>query len=162
MARKSEEKAAVSNRKRVPKASAGPEDQGSQNNSLIVVGIGASAGGLEAFQALFPNLPTGVNIAYGIVQHLDPSHPTMLGSLLQRFTSMPVEEIKDRQRPEADHVYLTPPGRDATMSNGILHLSKSASAIGPKPSIDLFFTSLAEDWGDKAVGIILSGTGSDG
>jgi two-component system CheB/CheR fusion protein len=162
MARKSEEEPAVSNRKRVSKTSASPKDQNSPDNPLIVVGIGASAGGLEAFQALFPNLPMGVNIAYVIVQHLDPSHPTMLGSLLQRFTPMPVKEIRDRLRPEPDHVYLTPPGRDATMSNGILHLSKPVSAIGPKPSIDLFFTSLAEDWGDKAVGIILSGTGSDG
>jgi two-component system, chemotaxis family, CheB/CheR fusion protein len=132
------------------------------DDALIVVGIGASAGGLEAFQALLPNLPMGANIAYVIVQHLDPSHPSMLGSLLQRSTSMPVNEIKDHQRPEADHVYITPPDRDSTMSNGVLHLRKPASAIGPKPSVDLFFTSLAEDRGNKAVGIILSGTGSDG
>ncbi|EFK08661.1 CheR methyltransferase, SAM binding domain protein [delta proteobacterium NaphS2] len=128
----------------------------------FIVGIGASAGGLEAFQSLLPNLPTEAGFAYVIVQHLDPSHPTMLTSLLKRYTEMRVEEVSNGQKPEMNTISVTPPGRNVIMQDGRLSLVEPASATGPKPSIDLFFTSLAEDRHDKAVGIILSGTGSDG
>ena len=131
-------------------------------NKLFVVGIGASAGGLEAFQSLLPNLPMGENFAYVIVQHLDPNHPTMLTSLLQRYTAMDVNEVSDGQYPKGGTISVTPPGRNVVMENGRLLLSETVSAVGPKPSVDLFFTSLAEDKSDKAIGIILSGTGSDG
>jgi len=134
----------------------------SDDTDLFFVGIGASAGGLEAFQSLLPNLPEEDNIIYIIAQHLDPSHPTMLVSLLKRYTSMPVSEIQDKESVEPGRIYITPPGSNVTFSNGLLRLSKPLSAIGPKPSIDLLFTSLAENLGDKTVGIILSGTGSDG
>jgi two-component system, chemotaxis family, CheB/CheR fusion protein len=131
-------------------------------DSLIVVGIGASAGGLEAFKHVLPGLPTDANMAFVIVQHLDPKHRSMMASLLDRHTSMDVLEIADGQKLEANHVYITPPGRDVKISGNALHLSTPSATIGPKPSIDYFLTSLAESKADRAVGIILSGTGSDG
>ncbi len=131
-------------------------------DDLVYVGVGASAGGLEAFQGLLPNLPQEDNIVYIIAQHLDPSHPTMLVSLLKRYTSMPVLEVQDNQRLEPGHIFITPPGFNATLSGDVVRLTKPISSIGPKPSIDLLFRSLAENKGEKSVGIILSGTGSDG
>jgi two-component system, chemotaxis family, CheB/CheR fusion protein len=131
-------------------------------DNLIVVGIGASAGGLEAFKHVLPGLPTDANMAFVIVQHLDPKHRSMMASLLDRHTTMDVLEIADGQKVEANHVYITPPGRDVKISGNVLHLSTPSAAIGPKPSIDYFLTSLAESKADRAVGIILSGTGSDG
>lgn len=98
---------------------------------MVVVGIGASAGGLEAFQSLLPNLPEKANIAYVIVQHLDPTHPTMLASLLKRCTDLPVTEVSDGQKPEADAIYITPPGKNVMMENGTLKLSAPITAIGP-------------------------------
>jgi two-component system CheB/CheR fusion protein len=132
------------------------------SEELVVVGIGASAGGLEALRSMFPNLSLEANMAYVIAQHLDPTHQSMLVQLLARNTSMKVLEVKDGQKAEANTIYITPPDSNVSISGGILHLSKPSMAIGPKPSIDFFFTSLAEDKGEKAVGIILSGTGSDG
>ncbi len=128
----------------------------------FIVGIGASAGGLEAFQSLLPNLPIDAGFAYVIAQHLDPTHPTMLTSLLKRYTEMDVQEVSHGQKPKINTISVTPPGRNVVMHDGRLSLVEPTSATGPKPSIDLFFTSLAEDRHDKAVGIILSGTGSDG
>jgi two-component system CheB/CheR fusion protein len=133
-----------------------------RSNDLIVVGIGASAGGLEAYKHVLPGLPTNANMAFVVVQHLDPKHRSMMASLLDRHTKMHVQEIVDGQMLEANNVYITPPGRDVKTVGNTLYLSKPSSAIGPKPSIDYFFTSLAESKGDRAVGIVLSGTGSDG
>jgi two-component system CheB/CheR fusion protein len=135
---------------------------GSATSDLIVVGIGASAGGLEAYKHVLPGLPTNANMAFVIVQHLDPKHRSMMASLLDRHTTMNVQEIVDGQLLEANNVYITPPGRDIKTVGNVLQLSEPSSAIGPKPSIDYFFTSLAESKGDRAVGIVLSGTGSDG
>jgi two-component system CheB/CheR fusion protein len=131
-------------------------------NDLIVVGIGASAGGLEAYKHVLPGLPVDANMAFVIVQHLDPKHRSMMASLLDRHTDMNVLEIVDGQVLEANHVYITPPGWDVKIIGNALHLSKPSSTIGPRPSIDYFLTSLAESKAERAVGIILSGTGSDG
>jgi two-component system CheB/CheR fusion protein len=133
-----------------------------EEDDLVVVGIGASAGGLEALRLLFPKLSLEANMTYVIAQHLDPTHRSMLVQLLARNTSMNVVEVKDGQEPKANTIYITPPDKDVTILHGVLHLSKPSTSIGPKPSIDYFFTSLAEDKAEKAVGIILSGTGSDG
>jgi len=132
------------------------------SNDLIVVGIGASAGGLEAYKHVLPGLPANANMAFVIVQHMDPKHRSMMASLLDRHTNMNVLEFVDGQLLEANNVYITPPARDVKIVGNLLKLSKPSSAIGPKPSIDLFFTSLAESKADRAVGIVLSGTGSDG
>ncbi|MEJ2040279.1 MAG: chemotaxis protein CheB, partial [Desulfosarcinaceae bacterium] len=131
-------------------------------DDIIVVGIGASAGGLEAYKHLLPGLPVDANMAFVIVQHLDPKHRSMMASLLDRHTDMEVTEIVDGKLLEANHVYITPPGCDVKIIGDTLRLSSPISSIGPRPSIDYFFTSLAESKGDRAVGIILSGTGSDG
>jgi two-component system, chemotaxis family, CheB/CheR fusion protein len=143
-------------------AATGKRDSQEASDNLIVVGIGASAGGLEAFKHMLPGLPANANMAFVIVQHLDPKHRSMMASLLDRHTSMNVLEIVDGQQVEANQVYITPQGRDVKILGNALHLSKPSSAIGPKPSIDYFLTSLAESKADRAVGIILSGTGSDG
>jgi two-component system, chemotaxis family, CheB/CheR fusion protein len=143
-------------------SAAGKRDGREASDNLIVVGIGASAGGLEAFKHVLPGLPVSANMAFVIVQHLDPKHRSMMASLLDRHTSMNVLEIVDGQPVEANHVYITPPGRDVKLVGNTLQLSTPASAIGPKPSIDYFLTSLAESKADRAVGIILSGTGADG
>jgi two-component system CheB/CheR fusion protein len=132
------------------------------STDLIVVGIGASAGGLEAYKHVLPGLPVDGNMAFVLVQHLDPKHRSMMASLLERHTEMDVLEIADGQVLEANHVYITPPGHDVKIVGRALHLSKPSSTIGPRPSIDYFLTSLAESKTDRAVGIILSGTGSDG
>lgn len=131
-------------------------------NDLIVVGIGASAGGLEAYKHVLPGLPVDANMAFVIVQHLDPKHRSMMASLLDRHTEMSLLEIVDGQVLEANHVYITPPGCDVKIVGNALHLSKPSQSIGPRPSIDYFLTSLAESKAERAVGIILSGTGSDG
>lgn len=137
-----------------------PDDDHSQD--LIVVGIGASAGGLEALRALLSHAPSNSLLAYVVAQHLDPKHRSMLSSLLGRTTELEVMEAEDKQSIQPNKVYIIPPGKDVTVSQGELYLSEPSMAVGPKPSIDFFMTSLAEDKGDKAVGIILSGTGSDG
>jgi len=130
-------------------------------DDLVVVGIGASAGGLDALQRLLPGLPTGAGMAYIIVQHLAPRHRSLLSSLLAKHTQMPVATIGDGMSIRADTIYITPPNRDVTLSGNRLNLSASSS-IGPRPSIDYFFNALAEQKKAHAVGIILSGTGTDG
>jgi two-component system CheB/CheR fusion protein len=131
-------------------------------DQVTIVGIGASAGGLEALRAMLPNLPTEANLAFIIVQHLDPTHRSMLTTLLARYTELEVIEVVNGDTVEAHKVYITPSGKDITIRNGRLHLSEPAAEVGPKPSIDQFLTSLAEDQIERSVGVILSGTGSDG
>ncbi len=129
---------------------------------MIVVGIGASAGGLEALRPLLANLPMEAGLCYVVAQHLDPKHRSLLATLLGRETSLEVQVAADRCRLEPNHIYVCPANCDVLVRQGMLHLRKPRHAIGPKPSVDLFFASLAEDVGERAVGIILSGTGSDG
>ena len=128
----------------------------------VIVGIGASAGGLEALRALISGLPEHADISYVIAQHLDPKHSSALVDLLSRNTKMRVSEIKDGQAVQADEIYITPPDRNAVIEEGVLRLSRPTTAFGPKPSVDMLFSSLAEDKKERAVGIVLSGTGSDG
>ena len=129
---------------------------------LHIVGIGASAGGLEALRALVAKLPLESCMGYVIAQHLAPQHRSLLTELLARETSLEVIEAKDDTKIVANTVYITPPNKDVYLKNGRLRLRPSQSQIGPKPSIDYFLTSLAKDCGERAIGIILSGTGSDG
>ncbi|MDO9053970.1 MAG: chemotaxis protein CheB [Gallionella sp.] len=130
--------------------------------SFPVVGIGASAGGLEAFEAFFHHVPPVSGMAYVLVSHLDPSHASILTEILQRSTSMPVLEVQDQMAVQADHVYVIPPNRDMAIFHGVLQLSVPEKARGLRMPIDAFLRSLAEDMGERAVGIILSGTGTDG
>jgi len=125
-----------------------------------VVGIGASAGGLEALTSLLRELPSNTGMAFVIVQHLDPNHETQLPELLARTTEMPVFPVHDGEEPEPDRVYINPPNADVTLKDGKLRLS--ARKPGVHMPIDSFFTSLAVAQGSRAIGVVLSGNASDG
>ena len=127
-----------------------------------VVGIGASAGGLEAFTQLFEHLPATTGMAYVVIQHLDPSHPSLLPGLLARITRMPVREGQDGLTVEPDHVYVIPSNVDMTLEQGTLTLRPRTQRSGQHFAIDTFFRSLAHDRQQQAIGVLLSGTASDG
>ena len=127
-----------------------------------IVGIGASAGGLEALEQFLQNVPDKSGLAFVIVQHLDPTHKALLPELLQRATAMPVQQVTDRMRVKADCVYVIPPNHDMSILHGVLHLFKPAAPRGLRLPIDFFFRSLAEDQQERSIGVILSGMGSDG
>ncbi|MGM0677057.1 chemotaxis protein CheB [Ectothiorhodospira marina] len=126
-----------------------------------VVGVGASAGGLEALERLFESMPEGTGAAFVVVQHLSPDHKSLMANLLARHTRMPVITVRDAMELEAESIYLIPPGNLMTVSDGQLRLSPKNPRALSLP-IDLFFSSLAKEFGHRAIGVILSGTGSDG
>ncbi|MCB1955582.1 MAG: EAL domain-containing protein [Rhodocyclaceae bacterium] len=128
----------------------------------FVVGIGASAGGLEALRQLIGQLPVATGVAYLVAQHLSPQHRSLLTELLSRETKLAVIEASGGEPLEANTIYICPANADLASVDYKLKLSVPTRSIGPKPSIDHLFGSLAESYGDHAVGIILSGTGSDG
>jgi two-component system CheB/CheR fusion protein len=130
--------------------------------SFAIVGIGASAGGLEAFTELLKHLPTDTGMGFVLVQHLDPQHESALTQLLARATSMPVREVTDNLRVEANHVYVIPPNTTLAIQQGILKLQARPLGRTPSRSIDFFFESLALDHRERAIGVILSGTATDG
>ena len=127
-----------------------------------IIGIGASAGGLEAFELFFKTIPPDSGMVFVLVPHLDPGHASMLSEILQRITPMPVHEAEDQAVLLVDHVYIIPPNRDMTLFHGTLHLSVPEQARGLRMPIDSFFRSLAEDQGERSICVILSGSGSDG
>jgi two-component system CheB/CheR fusion protein len=126
-----------------------------------IVGIGASAGGLDAFKRLLTAIPESSGMAYVLVQHLDPSHESMLPEILQRVTKIPVHEITEEIHLAPDHIYIIPANKILTSTDGVLQLAPRDKKI-LNLSIDIFFTSLAEVHKEFAVGVILSGTGKDG
>ncbi|MGB0128984.1 MAG: chemotaxis protein CheB [Rhodocyclaceae bacterium] len=126
-----------------------------------VVCIGASAGGLDALEKFFKSCPAESGAAFVVVQHLSPDHKSMMNNLLARHTTMPVIMVEDDMPIEADHVYLIPPGAIMHATAGHLHLTPK-NPRGLTLPIDIFFSSLADIYGPQAVGIILSGTGTDG
>ena len=130
--------------------------------SFPVIGIGASAGGLEAIDIFLKNVPSPSGMAFVIVQHLDPTHKGIMVELLQRVTSMPVMQVTDRLKIESDHVYVIPPNQDMTILHGVLHLLDMVKPRGLRLPIDFFFRSLADDLQEHSIGVILSGMGSDG
>ena len=136
-----------------------PEPSG---QGFAIVGIGASAGGLEAFEQFFHHAASDSGMAYVLVPHLDPSHASILTEILQRCTTMSVLEAQDQMAVEPNHVYVIPPNRDMVIFHGSLQLSVPEQPRGQRMPIDAFLRSLAEDQGENAVGIILSGTGTDG
>jgi two-component system CheB/CheR fusion protein len=127
-----------------------------------VVGLGASAGGLEALQQFLAHVPPASGLAYIVVQHLDPTHKAMLTELLQRSTAMPVHEATGSMRVIPDAVFVIPPSTELTLVGGRLHLSEPAQPRGRRLPIDVLFSSLARDQGERAIGVVLSGMGSDG
>lgn len=137
-------------------------DLGAHPALCPVVGLGASAGGLEAFQAFLGAAPTDAGVAYVLVQHLDPNHESMLAELLARRTSMPVCQISDGMALEPNCVYLIPPNAQLTIEKARLRLTGFSEPRGFRRPIDVFFRSLAADQGTNAACVVLSGTGGDG
>jgi two-component system CheB/CheR fusion protein len=136
--------------------------KGRTPNHFPVVGIGASAGGLEAFTELLKNLPLDTGMGFVLVQHLDPQHESALVDLLSRATSMPVREVTNNLRVEANHIYVIPPNTNLGIAQGVLKLQPREQSRTPTRSIDSFFESLAQDQRERAIGVILSGTATDG
>jgi len=132
-----------------------------EGNSLRVVDIGASAGGLEAFTELLSHLPDDTGMAVALIQHLDPSHESHLTELLSKASRMPVSEVRGKTRAEANHVYVIPPGCNLGVSNGVLHTPPRPGG-GRNMPIDSFLRALAADRGSHALGVVLSGTANDG
>jgi two-component system CheB/CheR fusion protein len=133
-----------------------------KQSTFPIVGIGASAGGLEALETFLANVPADSGMAFVIVQHLDPTYKGMLVELLQRGTTMQVFQVKDRMRVEANCVYVIPPNKDLSILHGVLHLLAPLARRGLRLPIDFFFRALAEDQQEHSIGVILSGMGSDG
>lgn len=131
-------------------------------NLFPVVGIGASAGGLEAFTELLKHLPIDTGLGFVLVQHLDPQHESALTQLLSRATSMPVREATNNLRVKANHVYVITPNTSLSIAAGALKLQARKKGRTPTRSIDSFFESLAQDQRERAIGVVLSGTASDG
>lgn len=127
-----------------------------------IVGIGASAGGLEALELFFSNVPPETNMAFVIIQHLSPKHKSIMADILMKYTPMKVLPIKDNQEIKSNHVYLNPADKNVIILNRRLYLTEPTQTHGVNLPIDCFFRSLSEDQGEKAICIILSGTATDG
>src|SRR5450432_3592420 len=133
------------------------------SNLFPVVGIGASAGGLNAFKRLLKAIPQNSGMAYVLVQHLDPNHESLLPEILQKVTSLPVLEISDDIKVAPDHIYVIPSNKMMVATDGVLQLSPRTTKKNERNlPIDLFFTSLAEVHQSHAIGVVLSGTATDG
>ena len=136
--------------------------KGNQKDCFYVVGVGASAGGLEALQEFFEKMPDQTGTAFVVVQHLSPDYKSLMSELLSRHTQMSVTVAMDEQEVQPNHVYLIPPKKALTIKGRKLQLDDQHNVNGVNLAIDTFFKSLAEDCGKFAVGIVLSGAGSDG
>ncbi|MGZ4969644.1 MAG: chemotaxis protein CheB [Methylobacter sp.] len=134
----------------------------STDRLLPIIGIGASAGGLEALEQFFRHMPDNTGAAFVVIQHLDPNHKGMLPELLQRTTEMTVMEAQNRMKIKPDCVYVNPPNKELSILQGRLYLLDPVAPRGLRLPIDTFFCSLAEDRRAQSVGILLSGMGSDG
>ncbi|MCU7553030.1 EAL domain-containing protein [Alteromonas sp. ASW11-19] len=128
----------------------------------FVVGIGSSAGGIEALISMVSALPDDLNASLVIAQHLSPSHKSQMADILSRETDFPVKEVRSGTLVEKQTVYVGPPGHHVLYKNGHLHLDKEPAELAPKPAVNLLFESLADELGDHAIGVVLSGTGNDG
>jgi two-component system CheB/CheR fusion protein len=133
-----------------------------QPSHFPIVGIGASAGGLEALELFLANVPENSGMAYVIIQHLDPTRKGVMVELLQRGTNMRVFQVRNRMRVEANCVYVIPPNKDMSILHGVLHLLDPVAPRGLRLPIDFFLRSLADDQQEHSIGVILSGMGSDG
>ena len=133
-----------------------------KSNDFYIVGLGASAGGLEALSVFFDHTPIDSGMAFIVVQHLDPTHKSMLVDLLSDHTKMKVKEASHGEIVKPNFVYIIPPNKDLGILRGSLQLIKPNEVRGKRKAIDSFFKSLAQDQKEKAIGIILSGTGTDG
>ncbi|WP_299498874.1 chemotaxis protein CheB [uncultured Roseobacter sp.] len=136
---------------------------GADSAELTIIGIGSSAGGLEAIRELVATLPTDLQVAYVVVQHMSPHHKSLMTELVARQTRLVVRDVVDGCVPEPNVIYVTPPKTDVVYDNGKLCLvDPSHEVASPKPSVDRFLLSIADKHGEKSMAIILSGTGTDG
>src|ERR1039458_6890068 len=139
-----------------------PEPAAQDTTTIPVAGIGGSAGGLEVFKQLLADIPADSGLAIVFVQHLDPKHHSLLSEILARSTTMAVREAADGMPVEANHVYVIPANGDLTIAQGMLRLTTRTQGPGAHMPIDRFLRSLAEECGSRAIGVILSGAGTDG
>ena len=130
--------------------------------TFSIVGVGASAGGLKAFSEFFAGLPEDPGMAFVLVQHLAPDHESELAEILQNHTPLRVVQVTEGVRAEPGGVYVIPPGKALSIRDGVLHLAEPDLPHGHRAPIDDFFRSLAADQGERAVCVVLSGTGNDG
>lgn len=137
-------------------------EESGKDRPSFVVGVGASAGGLEALEQFFDNVPPDTGMAFVVIQHLSPDFDSLMDELLERHTKLPVRTVEDGMQVEPNSIYLIPPRKQMIVSGGSLLLSDKDPSQGLTLPIDIFFRSLAQDFGGRAIGIVLSGTGSDG
>lgn len=131
-------------------------------NQFDIVAIGASAGGLKALSEVLSGLPADLPVPILIVEHLDPRHKSLMAEILQRHCKMKVKEAENDETIQQSTIYIAPPNKHMLVSSGKIALTSSAFVHFTRPSIDLLFESVAADFEDKAIGIILTGTGKDG
>lgn len=129
---------------------------------FLTIGLGASAGGIKALKDFFEATPPDAGMAYVVILHLSPSHDSQLAQVLQSVTEMPVAQVVEKTRIEADHVYVIPPDKHLTMVDGCVLVSANTQIEERRAPVDIFFRSLAESHGPMAVGVVLSGTGANG
>ena len=157
-----------SKKNNVPKTSSdSPQKDGAtiengRKKSFYIVGMGGSAGSLEAFDEFFRNMPADTGLAFVLVSHLDPTHKGIMPELLQRVTTMKVQQVKDGMKVQPNHVYVIPPNKDMSIMHGTLQLLVPSMARGLRMPIDFFFRHLAVDQKERSIGIIFSGMGTDG
>ena len=158
----------ITKKNKVIKASpTSPQEDGktienSRNEPLYIIGMGGSAGSLEAFDEFFRNMPADTGLAFVLVSHLDPTHKGIMPELLQRVTTMKVQQAKDGMKVRPNHVYIIPPNKDMSIMHGTLQLLVPSRPRGRRLPIDFFFRHLALDQKERSIGIIFSGMGSDG
>ncbi|WP_340646847.1 chemotaxis protein CheB, partial [Phenylobacterium sp.] len=140
----------------------GPVDNGPGRAGHLIVGIGASAGGLDAFQSFFSEMPSDSGMAFVLVQHLDPDYNSALAKIIGEYTAMPVVKAVDGTVAAQNTVAVIPQNALLKIEGGVLRVAPPETPTARQSSIDTFLVSLAEDQGENAVGIILSGFGSDG
>lgn len=145
-----------------PSASQPRVPEAGKKRAFYIVGMGGSAGSLESFEEFFKNIPADTGLAFVVVSHLDPIHKGIMPELLQRLTSMKVSQAEDGDKVQPNSVYVIPPGKDLSILHGTLQLLEPSQARGFRMPIDFFFRHLAEDQGERAIGIIFSGMGTDG
>jgi two-component system CheB/CheR fusion protein len=145
-----------------PGTSVNTSGRASRPPDFPIIGIGASAGGLEAFETFFRHVMLPCGMAFVLVPHLDPDHPSILSEILQRVTPLKVVEAPDAVEVMPDHVYVIPPNHNMALVQGKLQLSSPSQPRGQRMPIDYFLRSLADERGAAAIGVVLSGTGADG
>lgn len=145
-----------------PKSMTGKNHTNIAENHNYIVGIGASAGGLDAINQLFENMPDNTGFSFILVQHISPDHKSLMAELVSKHTSMPVVEAEDDMPVKPDHIFVIPSKKFMTIKSGKLKLSNKEKSQVPNNAIDVFFDSLATEAGERAIGVILSGTGTDG